>query len=63
MYFFYSFQESNSICFNTGIVGTLITGHMLEIAYSWDDVFILNAVVLVLGALIFAIFGTAKKVG
>jgi len=48
--------------FHSGIVGTLITGHILEVSYSWRNVFYLNAVVLVFGAVIFLVFGTAKKV-
>lgn len=48
--------------FHTGIVGTLITGHILEVSYSWKKVFHLNAVVLAFGAVIFLVFGTAKKV-
>ena len=58
-------KESKSIvllCSYSGIVGTLITGHILEVSYSWKDVFNLNAVVLVFGAVVFLIFGTAKKV-
>lgn len=58
-------QESKSIVFFSfyvGIVGTLITGHILEVSYSWKDVFNLNAVVLVFGAVVFLVFGTAKKV-
>lgn len=47
---------------HTGIVGTLITGYMLEVTHSWEYVFNLNAVLLILGALVFLIFATAKKI-
>ncbi|KAL9978518.1 hypothetical protein ACROYT_G016044 [Oculina patagonica] len=56
------FGIMNSAGALSGIVGTLITGHILEVSYSWKDVFNLNAVVLVFGAVVFLVFGTAKKV-
>lgn len=56
------FGIMNSAGAFSGIVGTLITGHLLEVSYSWRSVFKLNAVVLIFGAVIFLVFGTAKKV-
>ena len=46
----------------TGIVGTLITGYVLEVGHRWEFVFNLNAVVLVFGASAFLMYGTAKKI-
>ena len=46
--------------FLPGIVGTLITAYLLEVFKSWDSVFNLNALVLVLGALAFLSLVTAK---
>ena len=48
--------------FLLGIVGTLITGYLLEVFKSWDSVFNLNALVLVVGALAFLSLVTAKKI-
>ena len=48
--------------FLPGIVGTLITGYLLEVFKSWDSVFNLNALVLVVGALAFLSLVTAKKI-
>lgn len=56
------FGIMNSAGAFSGIVGTLITGHILEVSHSWRKVFHLNAVVLAFGAVIFLVFGTAKKV-
>ena len=48
--------------YHTGIVGTLITGYLLEKTHRWEYVFNLNAVLLISGALIFLLFATAKKI-
>lgn len=56
------FGIMNSAGAFSGIVGTLITGYLLEVFHSWDSVFNLNAVLLVSGALVFLTFATAKKI-
>lgn len=56
------FGIMNSAGAFSGIVGTLITGYMLEVTHSWENVFNLNAVLLILGSLVFLIFATGKKI-
>lgn len=56
------FGIMNSAGALSGIVGTLITGYLLEVFKSWDSVFNLNALVLVVGALAFLSLVTAKKI-
>ncbi|KAK2566108.1 putative anion transporter 4 [Acropora cervicornis] len=56
------FGIMNSAGAFSGIVGTLITGHLLEKTHRWEYVFNLNAVLLISGALIFLLFATAKKI-
>jgi len=45
-----------------GIVIVPISGHLLEVTLSWKSVFHTNAILLIVGSLIFLIFGTAKKI-
>lgn len=56
------FGIMNSAGAFSGIVGTLITGYLLEKTHRWEYVFNLNAVLLISGALIFLLFATAKKI-
>ena len=67
MYFCLCLQLSYSsllsfVYFFTGIVGPLLTGYLLEVGHRWDYIFKLNALVLILGASVFLIRGTAKKI-
>lgn len=56
------FGIMNSAGAFSGIVGTLITGHMLKVTHNWEYVFIMNAVLLICGSLVFLLFVTAKKI-
>ena len=46
----------------TGFVGVYIAGHILETTKSWNAVFGQTAVVCMFGWVVFAMFGTGKKV-
>lgn len=56
------FGIMNSAGAFSGIVGPLLTGYLLEIGYRWNFIFMLNALVLILGASVFLMRGTAKKI-
>ncbi|KXJ04963.1 Solute carrier family 17 member 9, partial [Exaiptasia diaphana] len=46
----------------SGIVLVPLSGHVLAKTESWQSVFHLNAITLLLGSSVFLVFGTAKKI-
>ncbi|XP_048581408.1 solute carrier family 17 member 9-like isoform X2 [Nematostella vectensis] len=46
----------------SGIVIVPISGHILELTHIWSTIFHINAVILIIGCVVFLIFGTAKKI-
>ncbi|XP_031574048.1 solute carrier family 17 member 9-like [Actinia tenebrosa] len=56
------FGLMNSAGAFSGIVLVPISGHVLEITQLWSSIFHINTAILLFGAAVFLIFGTAKQI-